>query len=352
MTSICNYSHPEQQITTGLTRQTSGTLFPYNPEFYALTSGLYGPGTVFCWYLLLVSVIINWSLHPKNDEGYRRPGVSNDLLAALAYPLFAATDALIHGFKFFGTEYRALALFCLRNPAADLTGFGTFNHTQLNLSDIPPDIVKLGQRAIDLGGPLPVCYTFTGVMFIELLADFYLMPRLHLRWKPTKWAQWLAYGTYGYVVLLMTIFLSSLADFGISMFISLYEAIMPFWIFVMLFLCLFVPLLIIGNAYLLVLALCKRDSEGIVEGVKNLLAGTLFTMFPAMMIWSWRGNVIHFVPDIGVSLRERDQVAALLGGITTLVFTVGHLLRRYDEKNNKKKENDAEEFRTLVSHAH
>lgn len=44
MTSICNYSHPELQITEGLIRQTSGTLFPYNPEFYKLASGLRAGG--------------------------------------------------------------------------------------------------------------------------------------------------------------------------------------------------------------------------------------------------------------------------------------------------------------------
>jgi hypothetical protein len=73
MTSICNYSHPELQITEGLTRQTSGILFPYNPEFYKLASELYGPGTIYCWYLLIISVIINWLFHEKDDKGYRRP---------------------------------------------------------------------------------------------------------------------------------------------------------------------------------------------------------------------------------------------------------------------------------------
>ena len=52
MTSLCNYSHPSLQLPTNLTRHPTGTLFPYNPEFYTLASGLYGPGSILAWYLL------------------------------------------------------------------------------------------------------------------------------------------------------------------------------------------------------------------------------------------------------------------------------------------------------------
>ncbi|KAE9370155.1 hypothetical protein N431DRAFT_426592 [Stipitochalara longipes BDJ] len=348
MTSICNYSHPEQQITTGLIRQTSGTLFPYNPEFYSLASGLYGPGTIYCWYLLLTSVIINWSFHAKNDEGYRRPGVSNDLLAALAYPLFAATDALIHGLKFLGTEYRALAIFCLRNPGVELTGFGTFNHTQLDLHDIPPEIVSLGQRAIDLTGPLPICYTFTGVMFVGLLLDINLMEQLH--WRPTTWARCLTYGTYAYVVLLMTIFHLSLGDLGISIFLSFSEAIMPFLLFILFALCLLVPLAGLGAIGMLVAALRKRDKKELVEALKSLFSCVFVAVFPGIMLLSVKKNGIPLVPDVGVSLRERDQIAALLGGVTTILFTVWHAFLRLAEKEEK--EGDPEELQTLAAHVH
>lgn len=187
MASICNYSHPELQITEGLTRQTSGILFPYNPEFYKLASGLYEPGTIYCWYLLIISVIINWLFHEKDDKGYRRPGVSNDLLAALAYPAFAATDALIHSLRILRIEYRALAIFCLRFSKVELNGFGTFNHTRLDLRlPTPPEIVTLGQHAIDLGRPLPVCYTFMFMVFVLVFSYFSGMKE-QFCWEPTTW---------------------------------------------------------------------------------------------------------------------------------------------------------------------
>lgn len=163
MTSICNYSHPELQMTEGLVRHGTGSLFPYNPEFYERATGLYGPRSIYCWYLMMASSIVNWASTPKNEQGRRRPGVSNDFLAVVAYPAFAATDAVVQAMRSLRTEYRALALFCLRFPATDLEGFATFNHTQLNLHDIPPDVLDLGQRAIDITGPLTVCYTFTTV---------------------------------------------------------------------------------------------------------------------------------------------------------------------------------------------
>ncbi|KAN0106718.1 hypothetical protein V8E51_009594 [Hyaloscypha variabilis] len=351
MTSICNYSHPELQITTGLIRQTSGTLFPYNPEFYQLASGLYGPGTIYCWYLLLTSVIINWSFHEKNDSGYRTPGISNDLLAALAYPLFAATDTLIHSLQFLGTPYRALAIFCLRNPSIDLPGFfGTFNHTQLNLHSIPPSVVYLGQRAIDLTGPLPVCYTFTGVMFVGLVLDICFSERLH--WRPTTWAKWLMYGTYGYVVCLMAVFHFSLGDMGISAFISLYEAILPFWLFVLFATCLLVPLAVFGGLGMLCTALWKGNRKEIREGVRNLVSCVVLAVFMGVLWPAMLSGGIPLAPDVGVSLKERDQIAALLGGVATLLFTVGRLVRKFVQEREEEREGEVEELETLAGHAH
>ena len=267
MTTICNYSHPELQITEGLTRQTSGTLFPYNPEFYKLASGLYGPGTIYCWYLLLISVIINWFFHEKDNTGYRRPGVSNDLLAALAYPTFAATDALIHSLRILRIEYRALAIFCLRNSKGELNGFGTFNHTQLELRlPIPPEIVTLGQHAIDLGAPLPVCYTFMFV--VSVLGFCYLAGmRDQFSWDPTTWEKRLACATYGYVMLALTIFHFSLGDIGISMILCKYEAILPLKLLVLFLFCAFAPISIL----IVVNGLIESYREGNREKMVNSL---------------------------------------------------------------------------------
>jgi hypothetical protein len=130
MSSLCNYSHPELQITDGLIRQDTGRLFPYNPEFYNAATGLYGPGTIYCWYMLLISVLISWAFCLADEDGPKKPGLSNDLLGALAYPVFAATDLVVQSMRILGMEKRALAIFCLRNPEVDLDLFGPFNTTR------------------------------------------------------------------------------------------------------------------------------------------------------------------------------------------------------------------------------
>jgi hypothetical protein len=48
MSALCNYSHPENLITDGLIKHETGDFFPYNPEFYKLSSSLYGPGAIVC----------------------------------------------------------------------------------------------------------------------------------------------------------------------------------------------------------------------------------------------------------------------------------------------------------------
>jgi hypothetical protein len=345
MTSICNYSYPELQITEGLVRQTSGRLFPYNPEFYNLASGLYGPGTIYCWYLLLVSVIINWFFHKKDDEGYRRPGVSNDLLAAFAYPVFAATDALIHALRILRMEYRALAILCLRMPKVELTGLGKFNDTQLDLRlPIPPNIVSLGQHAIDIGGPLPVCYTFMTTVFS--LAVLYLAGmKEQFCWIPTKWARRLVCVTYGYVILVLTIFHLSLGDIGISMIIIMYEAILPFLLFLLFVFCTSIPILTLGLVIMFVEVLRERDRKKLVEALKSLGSFLFVVALAGYMIFCVYVNGVPLTPDVAVSITEKDQIAALLGGIVTLCFTLGHIFR----SRIKEEKSEGEEMQRLAS---
>ena len=329
MASICNYSHPEQQITEGLVRHKSGSLFPYNPEFYELASGLYGPGTIYCWYLLVASVIINRAFPEKDDEGYELLQISNDLLAALAYPIFAATDALIHAIGLLGTEYRALAIFCLRYPGTDLTGLAKFNHTQLDLRHIPPDILSLGQHVIDITGPLTVCYMFTAVTFVFVLLYLYLLTIRDLPdWRQTKWAKRLVFATCGYVILILTIFHLSLGDIGISFILSFYEALLPFMWFALFSMSAFISVGFVVAIFALIMSLIKRDKTDALEALKAS-GGCLILgfFFPGLMIYRALANGIPLVPDLAVRISERDQVAALIGGIVTLCFTLEDVYR-------------------------
>ncbi len=53
----------------------------------ALVSSLYGPGTITCWYLTTLSVLLSWTLHPRK----RKSGsIDVDLIAVLTLPAVAA----------------------------------------------------------------------------------------------------------------------------------------------------------------------------------------------------------------------------------------------------------------------
>jgi hypothetical protein len=346
MSSLCNYSHPEQQITEGLIRQGAGVLFPYNPEFYELASGLYGPGTIYCWQLLLASVILGWHFQPKDGAGRRRSSISNDLLAVLAYPVFAVTDILIHSFKILGKKERALALFCLRFPMVNLQGFGTFNQTTIDLREgIPPEIVYLGQRIVDLTGPLTVCYTFATVFFFINLS-FSTSMHEFVRWEPSNWAQQLSWCAYGYVLLLLTVFHCSFGDLSMSFFIIMYESLVPFF-FVMTFLevILFLVAFWIRIMELVTAVKGKKDR---LDACKQLFwCLVLGAIFPGASIFLLILQNMRIVPDLAISIKERDQLATLIVGIVTLGFTLYRIFKIWRAERDKT-ESNSEELQALT----
>ncbi|KAK4034489.1 hypothetical protein C8A01DRAFT_39052 [Parachaetomium inaequale] len=324
MTSICNYSHPELQISDGLERHRAGTLFPYNPEFYERASGLYGPGSIYTWHLLLGSVIIHWFWAPRDDEGYSLPGMSTDLLAVIAYPVFAATDLLVQAIKLVGTEHRALAILCLRHPMLDLADFGTFNHTQLNLTEIPPDILDLGQRVVEITGPLAVCYIFADVSFVitaSLVLDY--IADIMAPWRPSAAAKMYLSGGYAYVFLVLVIFHFSLGDINASVNIAYYEAFQPFLVAFT-----FAGTLFCGGCVLFTFGRCfqgfvRRDWAMAREFAGLLVFSVLCAAaIPGSTIALIVLNRTPLVPDLAVTIDERDQLAALTAGVMTLAYTI------------------------------
>lgn len=63
------------------------TIPPQPQSQLALVSSLYGPGTITCWYLTTLSVLVSWTLHPrKRNLG----SIDVDLIAVLTLPAVAA----------------------------------------------------------------------------------------------------------------------------------------------------------------------------------------------------------------------------------------------------------------------
>ncbi|KAK3291524.1 uncharacterized protein B0H64DRAFT_247400 [Chaetomium fimeti] len=327
MTSICNYSHPELQISEGLERHGAGVLFPYNPEFYELASGLYGPGSILAWHFLVASVVFHWFYGPRDDQGHTRPGMSTDLLAVVAYSVFAATDLLVQAINMAGTEHRALAIFCLRHPTSTLEGFGEFGHTPLRLAEIPPDVVGLGQHVVELTGPLAVSYVFVDVCFLLAISVFSSGGANMVPWRPTAAARTYILVGYAYVALALVIFHLGLGSLGISIILFIYEAAQPF----LLAFTLGTGIVFGGSTLVLsivcIAGLIRRDRGMVLEYAQHVGWCVLASLLPgttAVLVVTTRASLI---PDLGVTIVERDQLAALLAGLVALVYTVYTVLR-------------------------
>ena len=56
-------------------------------ERFGLVSSLYGPGNLACWFCLIVSVAVSWTVNPSTR---RKDSITNDFIAVLNMPVVAA----------------------------------------------------------------------------------------------------------------------------------------------------------------------------------------------------------------------------------------------------------------------
>ncbi|KAF4969942.1 hypothetical protein FSARC_2928 [Fusarium sarcochroum] len=342
------HQRPVNNLTyDGLVRQETGTLFPYNPEFYDRATGLYGPGAIYCWYFLLASVLASWFFCIADQDGSKKPGVSTDLLGALAYPAFAATDLLVQSIRMIGVEHRALAIFCLRFPMTELRTFGPFNTTQLDLNHIPPDILDLGQRTIDITGPLTICYT--AASFLLLLIILFVLPaKSWMRsWSPNSSARWIICAAYGYISLMLVIFHLSLGDLFISLILVVYEAMLPIELTMTYLFTVGFSIMSLSSCVRLLWGMKEKKSDEVVEALKAVggcILGVAMLVVPSLLIIHW--DHISTIPDLAIRVSERDQLATLIVGAVTLAFTLFDVCRRFYGQRGER-EADEEEMQML-----
>ncbi|KAK0610875.1 hypothetical protein B0T14DRAFT_570805 [Immersiella caudata] len=231
---------------------------PVQPRIYERASGLYGPGTIYAWDLLFISVLIN----------------------------LATTDLLVRAIELLGVENRALGIYCLRFHISDhipsddapiLSGIH-FPQTPLQLSDIPPDILNAGQRLVQIIGPLTVCYGFVSVTTAFTIAAVSWLVDEDQHMSSAEWLQtFLLLGSQPHVWLALLIFHCGLGNFSWS--------------------------LVEFHATLSTLAYAIA---GLLTSLKDLIL--LFNDF--------------FVPDMGIGIIELDQLGALVVGVLGLSYTI------------------------------
>ncbi|KAF5989341.1 hypothetical protein FBULB1_1084 [Fusarium bulbicola] len=166
-----------------------------------------------------------------------------------------------------GMEQRALAIFCFRNPEVNLDLFGPFNTTQLDLNHIPPVTVLLGQRVVDITGPLTICYSeipFLLILIVGLMID----TDYAWNWKPKPSARWVVNVAYGYISLMLRMFYFSLGDIGTSFSIALYEAMLPVMLNVIYLFTAFIGLTFLTGIIMLVWSMIEKNEKDAIEALK------------------------------------------------------------------------------------
>lgn len=363
--NYCNYTQSELLNASGLGRQGHGVLFPYNPEFYDRASGLYGPGTIIAWNMLFVSLVINAIVSERPDQNPGRhkfwSGMSGELVTFVAYPMFAATDLLVNGIQLIGDENRALVLHCLRNPSENMfeRGLRDVDNPQhpIDRADIPPDILSLGQRVVEVTGPLDVSYN----SFLPLVGwTLFTLANQAEAPKNTAAVVFMGAGT-SYIVLLVFIFHCTLGSFWVGILLTPFkEAARIVWkIFAVQFIM--ADIMVAGGVILVFLVLgsccfhcitCCRclpvgdDRETRAAGApvpqdgnpeENFWLQTVggFTV-AALFFWlnlQWFDTlrpVSPWVPDLGIAISEQDQLAALIAASLSLCYTLYCAVKKMD----------------------
>lgn len=354
MASLCNYTHPELQNISGLERQGHGVLFPYNPEFYARASGLYGPGTIIAWNMLFISLFINAVYQEYPDYPQHRhnfwSGMSGELVTFVAYPMFAATDLLVHGAQLIGHENRALVLRCLRDPSENFFDQGgdgiEYPQHRLDLANIPPDILSLGQRVVEITGPLDVTY----VSFFPLA--FWTIVTLAEQ-PPNGVAAATIFTGVGtiYVMLLSFIFHCTLGSFSIGIFfIPILETVRLIWrglgvVLIVVDVIAAGGVMLFSGYWLWIGCLWLRGDRGRAAasapvGQDGKPEESPWYSIPGIVIiglFIWVLNTQWFdtlrptspwVPDLGIAISEQDQLAALIAASLSLAYTVYCAVRK------------------------
>lgn len=353
-TTLCNYTHYELQNTSGLERQGQGVLFPYNPEFYDRASGLYGPGTIIAWNMLFVSLFINALLPELPDQSTGRQnywsGMSGELVTFVAYPMFAATDLLVHGIQLFGHENRASDLLCLRIPFERTTQQGVrdakYRRHPLDLANIPPDILSLGQRVVELTGPLDVTYSSFPLAWWIMLA---LESRAQAKAQAPKHAAATMFmgASMTYVLFLVFIFHCTLGSFSTSAFLIPFTEAMRLSLKIAVVMIVMADLIAVGGAMLFLgyglwigclwlrgdrertaaLGQGPKDFFSPVEGISVAVMGLFLWVLNDKWLVGMSPNS-SWMPDLGVSLSEQDQLAALIAASLSLFYTLYGAVRR------------------------
>jgi len=294
---------------------------------YSLASSYYGPGALWCWYFTIASVTITWTVPPRTP--LRNKKLTLDLIAAVLYPVIAA-----------GHFLRQLARFPVDKTAELIDGIDEITTPnpihQLHLTNDS----ALRQKIISINAPLRVCNIFVVLSLpstLFLLVMFYSPSMRHLLKKPVFWtlpvtSLWVPLIFLFYIIkcfgtrLVETIILSQmmLGTFAVLT-ILICGAAVGLLVLATIFLCCVVLVFLILAKHGWGMMLHKFFESWvtyIVGFIGFILVGLMLVVclvHPVPITWDLRHVMF---PDVGVSIGEIDQAAALVVGIITFLFSL------------------------------
>lgn len=303
---------------------------------FDLETSLYGPGSISCWYLTFLCVLITWTSHPS--KSFRRLSLTADVVLYALYACVAAGHMTVLVRHLESDELAALQAF-LRSGSVEK-----------GLQSLAP-VVQKTMRGID--GPFRV-----GTMFLWVaLLSFICMvttadPLVRPRRRPLPWvfcvaAVWVS-GCFvflaarcglqavGYAMLACT------AKLGFASLLMIPLAYLGIYIpfvagMATLLLLYAVFSFVVGLSDLLGLRL--KHLEGCIPifstgsgGWRVIIsppaAGFAWLMFTMLLpngrmvaATLWEGVAGIWYPDVDVQMSAFDQVLALCSGITAILFT-------------------------------
>ena len=225
----------------------------------------------------------------------------------------------------------------------EVAGDVEYSQHPLDLADIPPDLLSLGQRIVEVTGPLDISYNS-----LPLLA-FWTLLTLATPGPKRSAATWFLGAGTTYVMLLVVIFHCTLESFWFGVFLTPFmEMVRLLWkatgvILIMVDLIAAGVAILILGLWLGPCCLCLRgDRETRAaykacspQHEKAICFVVLFLVFIGYYLWlinrQWfdalRSNK-SWVPDLGVAVSEQDQLAALIAASMSLCCTLYCTVRR------------------------
>ena len=319
-----------------------------NPDPYAFASSFYGPGVVFAWYMILLTVTLNI----KHDAEHRPNNglrLSPDLVTLLSYPALAAGHLLVRLADFPPPEHARLFEILLDlfyavkdGDGANASFFslppedGTVAETPRLVPWVrdasPPSIVAV-QHCVGIEGPARVVQNFVLLMLMCVLGTLSCTGRQCL--DSSLWTSCWPWGS------------RRKRRFGIDWVMLLVFAVY-FWCCVLL-----VALVVVGwsarlvQSYIWLMVLGQVCGFQLVFGLLSVGVGWIYLLCSEFLstssvwlllwilaagplgfgaFWFWQFLLVFLsgmiVPDTGVSFGELDQVATAVAGAITLAITL------------------------------